>query len=152
MKTILVPLDGSPLAIRTLPYVRMLAPILGASVRLLRVITAEQMNRALASHKAVLYELDAPQATGRAREPHVWDLVSKLTEGYLESQAALLRQDEFDVDIQVRTGSPAEAIVEVAEDTSATLIAMATHGYSGLQRWHSAASPTRLCKRRRLRS
>jgi len=135
MKTILVPLDGSALALRILPYVRMLAPILGASVRLLRVITAEQINRALASHKAVLYELDAPQATGPAREPHVWELVSKLTQAYLLSQAALLRQDGFDVDIHVGTGSPAASIVEVAQATSATLIAMATHGYSGLQRW-----------------
>jgi len=35
MKTILVPLDGSTLAEQVLPYIRLLAKLLGARVRLL---------------------------------------------------------------------------------------------------------------------
>lgn len=38
MHTIVVPLDGSELSAQVLPYVRMLAPLLGAKVHLLRVI------------------------------------------------------------------------------------------------------------------
>ena len=38
MKIILVPLDGSALAEQVLPSVRMLAPILGASVHLLLAV------------------------------------------------------------------------------------------------------------------
>jgi hypothetical protein len=38
VKTIFVPLDGSPLAEQVLPYVQTLAPILDARVHLLRVV------------------------------------------------------------------------------------------------------------------
>lgn len=38
MHTIVVPLDGSELSAQVLPYVRVLAPLLGVKVHLLRVI------------------------------------------------------------------------------------------------------------------
>jgi nucleotide-binding universal stress UspA family protein len=36
---------------------------------------------------------------------------------------------------EVRLGAPAEIVVEAAEQKHAALIAMATHGYSGIKRW-----------------
>jgi nucleotide-binding universal stress UspA family protein len=55
------------------------------------------------------------------------------------------------VDFEVRLGDPAEEIAAVAEEQHAALIAMASHGYSGLKRWtlgsvtdkvvHSASMP-----------
>jgi len=47
MNTILVPLDGSPLADRVLPYVQVLAPVLRARVHLIRAISATEHDRLL---------------------------------------------------------------------------------------------------------
>jgi nucleotide-binding universal stress UspA family protein len=35
----------------------------------------------------------------------------------------------------MRDGSTPDTILEVAEETHADMIAMSTHGYSGIQRW-----------------
>jgi nucleotide-binding universal stress UspA family protein len=48
MKTILVPLDGSALAEHALPFVRTLALLLGARVRLLTVIVDDQRESLMA--------------------------------------------------------------------------------------------------------
>ena len=47
MKTILVPLDGSPLADRVLPYVQVLAAVFRARVHLIRAISATEHDRLL---------------------------------------------------------------------------------------------------------
>jgi hypothetical protein len=47
MNTILVPLDGSPLADRILPYVQLLAPVFRARVHLIRAISATAHDRLL---------------------------------------------------------------------------------------------------------
>jgi nucleotide-binding universal stress UspA family protein len=55
-------------------------------------------------------------------------------EVYLREQGQRELQG-FDVDPIVHFGSPAETIAMVAEEHGATMVAMATHGYSGLRRW-----------------
>jgi nucleotide-binding universal stress UspA family protein len=135
MKSILVPLDGSALAEQTLPYVRMLATLLGAKVHLLRVVAEEEKEDLVASNAAVLYEVGAVEAPMPAREMRIWDMLRQHAEGYLDDQAMRLRQGGLHVDVHVQVGSPADTIVEVAEHTDADLIAMATHGYSGIKRW-----------------
>ena len=47
MKTILVPLDGSMLAEQVLPYVQLLAPLVGAPVHLLRGISEVEQTHLL---------------------------------------------------------------------------------------------------------
>jgi len=135
MKTILVPLDGSALAERTLPYVRMLAPMFGATIHLLRVIADEEKNALLAGDGAALYEAGATDATISARKIRAWDVLRYRAEGYLQAQAVSLRTDELDTQIHVQIGAPAETIVEFAEQSHADLIVMATHGYTGFKRW-----------------
>jgi hypothetical protein len=54
MKTILVPLDGTSLAEQVLPYVQLLAPILGAPVYLLRGISEVEQAKVLAHTSAAL--------------------------------------------------------------------------------------------------
>ncbi|HWQ15114.1 MAG TPA: universal stress protein, partial [Roseiflexaceae bacterium] len=46
-----------------------------------------------------------------------------------------LAEQGVEVGTEVRCGPPAEVIVETAEGEHVALIAMATHGYSGLKRW-----------------
>ncbi len=52
---------------------------------------------------------------------------------YLEGIAASLRERSFSVETVIRQGRPASAIVAAAEEYRADLIAMMTHGRSGLR-------------------
>jgi nucleotide-binding universal stress UspA family protein len=104
---ILVPLDGSTLSEGILPYIRSLARVIRAPVELLRVNDSAQ-----------------PRA-----------YVTALQVGeYLEKIAASL-SGITDVKLTVELGKPADMIVDRAAAQPDTLIAMATHGYSGAQRW-----------------
>jgi nucleotide-binding universal stress UspA family protein len=135
MKTILVPLDGSALAEQVLPYVRTLAPLLGARVRLLNVIVDDQREGMMAEGIAASYGVIDPLATQREREHRSLTTLTHHAEGYLDSHAALLRGQGIDVEIDVRCGPAADVIIEAADGLHISMIAMATHGYSGLRRW-----------------
>ena len=135
MKTILVPLDGSALAEQALPYVRTLAPLLGARVRLLNVIVDDQQESLMAEGIAASYGVIDPLATQREREHRSLATLTQHAEGYLDSRAAQLRGQGIDVEMDVRCGPAADVIIEAAEGLDISLIAMATHGYSGLRRW-----------------
>jgi nucleotide-binding universal stress UspA family protein len=130
MKTILMPLDGSALAAQVLPSVRMLAPILGARVRLLHVVL--EIDR---YHLAVDFDPVYPFAPQPEQRLNAWDVLRQNAEDYLDRQAAQLRAAGVETAFEVRLGVPAEIIVEVAEREQVELITMATHGYSGIKRW-----------------
>jgi len=135
MKTILVPLDGSALAEQVLPYVRTLAPLLGARVRLLNVIVDDQHEGSMAEGIAASYGVIDPLATQREREHRSLTTLTHHAEGYLDSQAMMMRGQGIDVEVDVRCGPAADVIIEAAEGLGISMIAMATHGYSGLRRW-----------------
>jgi nucleotide-binding universal stress UspA family protein len=134
VKTILVPLDGSALAEQSLPYVRLLAPILGARVRLLRVVMDLADEDVFAESMVAAYGVLDPQIP-QERVQQAWETRRKHAEGYLASLALQLQGDGLDVATEVRIGPPAEVIVETAAAEPGMLIAMATHGRSGLRRW-----------------
>jgi nucleotide-binding universal stress UspA family protein len=54
---------------------------------------------------------------------------------YLDRTAEILRSEGAAVRIRVEIGSPAEEIITVADEIDANLIAMSTHGRSGITRW-----------------
>ncbi len=151
MRTILVPLDGSALAEQVLPYVRTLAPLLGARVQLLNVIVESQHDGLMAEGIAASYGMIDPLTTQREREQRSLTRLTQHAESYLDSQAVLLRSHGIDIDTDVRCGPAADVIAEAAEGLDIAMIAMATHGYSGLRRWalgsvtdrvaHSTAKP-----------
>ena len=121
-RTIIVPLDGSPFAEQALDQAYAVAAATGAS--LLLVAVAPEPDEFLAAEVG-----DIP----------VWRLEDRLAEterldAYLQQQAARLINAGLTVEIQVRAGSPAQAILDTAEEAAADLIVMATHGRSGLQR------------------
>lgn len=135
MKTILVPLDGSALAEQVLPYVGLLAPLLDAEVRLLRVIADLEQSAALPETIAATYGIEQPLATRLHHQQRGFSVLREQAEEYLVSQARLLQAAGVEVSIDVGGGQPASRIVETAEAIGASLIVMATHGYSGLRRW-----------------
>jgi nucleotide-binding universal stress UspA family protein len=135
MKTILVPLDGSMLAERVLPYVRGLAPLLDAKVCLLQSFLDVEHDISLAGGLLGAYGfVEAPEAL-QERAQRARETMRQHAEGYLTTQAQYLREAGVEVETEVMVGSPAHVIIQVAQERNAILIAMATHGYGGVKRW-----------------
>ncbi len=119
-KRILVPLDGSKLSEGVLPYARLFARTLKVPVELLRVIGPETL---------------APLSDIRnARYNDVLAAERRTSSDYLKKVAGSF-SDPSTVDGAVETGNPAEVIIDRAASDKDTLIAIATHGRSGLTRW-----------------
>lgn len=115
----LVPLDGSPLAEGIIPLLLKIARPLDMSIRLLRVLEPASTAIGDGMRPSLLADPES-----RVRE----------AEDYLAANAASLRALGTDVTVEVRHGRPDEQIVEAARETGADLIAMSTHGRSGLGR------------------
>jgi nucleotide-binding universal stress UspA family protein len=135
MKTILVPLDSSARDARILPYACALARISGARLHLLHIISDEETEMLIAADAGVLHEAGAVRAPAQERDRYVRDMLRQHTEDHLEELAVQLRNDGLEVAIETNSGVPAESIVETAARQRADLIAIATHGYTGLRRW-----------------
>ncbi len=133
MKIILVPLDGSALAEHVLPYLPLLAAALDARVLLIEAVCELEFATAAG---AVAGEVEVGVGREPRWEPQIgWDLRREHAASYLESHAARLRERGLEVATEVCAGAPAEVIVEVASRHRTALVAMATHGYTGLRRW-----------------
>jgi len=134
MKTLLVPLDGSILAEQALPYASMLATVLDANIQLLRVVPDIERESLLVDSLATMY-VGEIAATYQERDQQILQGLREHAETYLDAQTEQLRRSGLQIGTTVRVGPPAEIIVEVATHLQADMIVMATHGYSGLQRW-----------------
>lgn len=144
--TLLVPLDGSPLAEQALPLARMLASLLPTSIHLLRVISPSLVST-LVRHEAVL--LAAAGDTLGDQDEQVDQMREGLqaeAESYLEGQANLLSTQvgASTIDYEVAFGTPAEQIVAAAARYGDSMIVMATHGKGGLLRWALGSVTTRV--------
>ncbi|MBI4640048.1 MAG: universal stress protein [Candidatus Tectomicrobia bacterium] len=116
-KRILVPLDGSELAEAILPQVEELAQALQGEIFLVRVVF-------VSIHSYPGLDLTQLQLS-----------VINEAESYLEKVAQRLTQKGLKVDTSVRYGDTAEEILEHIHDRGIDLIAMSTHGRSGIKRW-----------------
>ncbi len=119
-KKILIPLDGSKTAEKVLPHARYLAGKINASVELLAVVDIADMATHIPAEKARF--LDAMFENGM-----------RISETYLRGIAATF--PGIKVDCTVEKGRAEETIIEKGETDKGMLIAMATHGRSGLNRF-----------------
>lgn len=124
---LLVALDGSELAERVLPYVESLAERYGSDVTLIRV---------LSNTGPLLPPGAGAQPIPGAVIPPSQTLAAESDEAreYLRSVEARLAGRGITVDQIVREGTAAQTIVAYALDCESDLIAMTTHGRSGLGR------------------
>lgn len=122
-KRILIPLDGSPLAEQVLPAAMSVATALQLPVTLLRVLPP------LAPEE--LAELDEAE---RGLGVRLQEEIRAEAEDYLH-QTLRGHPTSSDVSVALEGGNPARAILHYAETHACDLIAMATHGRTGLRRW-----------------
>ncbi len=112
---ILVPLDGSECAENILPKVEKLATELKARICLLRVAYAHTFPG-----------VDPTDAEVK---------VVREAEGYVGKIQERLKAEGFDVDWHVRYGDEAEEILDHIGQKEVDLVAMSTHGRSGVKRF-----------------
>ena len=127
---ILIPLDGSQLAEQVLPHVKALVECQGAEIYLLSVAPVID-NTAAAVMLYPLYVYREQLADEDAERKRI---EAELT-NYLRGIAYDLDQTGARVHCVVRFGSPADEILSYASENKIELIAMCTHGRSGLARW-----------------
>ncbi len=121
ISTVIVPLDGSKLAEQVLPQVEGLARSLSLKVLLVRAV---DMGAFVMPTNGYHYISTIP----------VDEVLGKEAEEYLEGVARRIRSSGLDIAWRVIWGSAAKAIVELARETDADIVAMATHARSGLPR------------------
>ena len=116
---VLIPLDGSRLAEGILPFILQIAGPLDLEVVLVRVEPPI-----------------APHALEGSTYFTLEDIAARLKQAreYLAPVAASLRRQGLRVATDARYGEPVTEIVAAARDSDVGLIAMTTHGRSGLTR------------------
>ena len=119
--TILVPLDGSERAEAILPHVEELAQRYGAMVIFLRVAEVPPYQMVPEHFDAALYRQQLER-------------VEKQAEDYLAALQGEYQEKGIGAQTRVVHGPVVEAIVSAAEGEDADLVALASHGRSGLSR------------------
>ena len=119
-RKILVPLDGSELAEAVLPHVERLAKDNDAEIVLLRV----------AVNPAFEFAVSDPAIASQV----VSDMEAQSRQ-YIATMVAKLKEKGFKVSSDVVEGGVADAILREADERGADIIAMSTHGRSGVARW-----------------
>jgi nucleotide-binding universal stress UspA family protein len=112
LERIVVALDGSLTAEAVLPHVRRILHRQDSEIILVRAVVPAPVENAI---------LIADAAVGGARS-------------YLAGIQERLERQGVRVTLDVRVGSAISIILEVAEERKATMIAMATHGATGIKR------------------
>ena len=123
-------MDGSALAEQIIPHMTPIARGLGLSVDLVRVLPAWndyfQMAASPEFHNPSFESMAESMATQAEEE----------ATAYLEQlKQRLLQEGIGSVEAHLLRGDPAASIIEVADETPDRLVAMTTHGRSGVGRW-----------------
>ncbi len=128
IKKILVPLDGSKLAEKALPYAEALAEKLGAEL----ILTW------------VLHPLIVMSDYGASSYETIISLEKNEATQYLTTTQIELQKQHLPVRINILEGHAADKIIELACQERVDLIVMSTHGRSGLSRWVHGSVATKV--------
>ncbi len=124
---ILVPLDGSKLAERVLPYLEDLASHYpDCEVTLVSVTERVQGYRPVR---------DISEPSGQRLLPEAVGKMDRQARRYLNRIAKSLKAKNIKVQTQILLGNPAEEITFFAKAQKSDLIIMASHGRTGASRW-----------------
>lgn len=119
-ENILVGLDGSPLAESVLPYITSVAQALGAGITLMTVTHLPE---------------EVVDAKRRADLEQLLEKAELITSDYLKKIEKRFEGTGVPVSSVVGVGDAANEIARYGCEHDVSLVALATHGRSGIQRW-----------------
>lgn len=123
LNRVLVPLDGSQDSETVIPYIKELALELNAEITLLRVLSTD------------IQDLLSRVYGCRTQIEELIEQTEGLARDYINNIRTRLQNEGIAVKTIFKHGFAADMIVRVAEDTQADMIAMSTHGMTGLKSW-----------------
>ena len=124
LKTIIIPLDGSALAEQVFPHVAYLATKLGLNVVLIRTYTLPTASYFMGAH------VSPPDRAELAEK------IKKEALDYLQAKVEELRPAGVEkISFVLAEGKGPEEIIDLSRRTSDNMVAMSTHGRSGIGRW-----------------
>lgn len=123
VKRILVPLDGSPTGESAIPCTEMLAKAMDSEVVLFHVV--RQPAPWVGLEGGMPYTMSLEEEEGR----------KAYAIAYLEKVGKPLEGKGINVTYRVGLGFPADEILDYAKANAVDLIAMSSHGRSGIRRW-----------------
>ena len=145
LRKVLVPLDGSKESEAIIPHIGELVSKLKAEVVLLQAIAPAHFGDSFAEEAAFV-----------SPTPQQMEKIMTKFNSYLETVGTILRDRGVKTEWGVVFGIPAEAIITTADSVQADLVAMSTHGLSGIGRWtlgstankvlHAASTPVLLVR------
>jgi nucleotide-binding universal stress UspA family protein len=124
MSKILVPLDGSKESEAVIPYVEELGSRIKGELTLLHVVPPASPVYAIPGETAQLPYTQAEV-----------ELLKADAGSYLEKVANALKDKHIKVGFEVKVGNTGHEIIKLADEVHADLVAMSTHGWSGVTRW-----------------
>jgi nucleotide-binding universal stress UspA family protein len=127
---ILIPLDGSALAECVLPHVTAIAQAFNARISLLHIV-----------------DLPHEIRDEHGIDPLDWCLKRREAEVYLGNISSRLRGADLTVHDVIMDGSAARCIIDFAQNTDVDLIALSTHGQSGLSGWNISSVVQKIIQR-----
>ncbi len=122
IKRILVPLDGSQTSEGSLKTVEAMAARLSAEIVLFQAI---EPVRYIPGFETMVPNVVLPSD----------DEIKRSAAKYLNDIEKPLKQNGIRTSSMITADAPAEAIIDYADSGSIDLIAMTTHGFSGIKRW-----------------
>ena len=122
IKRILVPLDGSQTSEGSLKTVEAMAARLSAEIVLFQAI---EPVRYIPGFETMVPNVVLPSD----------DEIKRSAAKYLNGIEKPLKQNGIRTSSMITADAPAEAIIDYADSGSIDLIAMTTHGFSGIKRW-----------------
>ena len=126
LRKVLVPLDGSQFAEGIVPYVEDLTEGIDSEVIIIRVIEPMQIPDIVRYTAGFDEKEHEKELTARAERE---------AKRYLSKKESALRNKGVKVSSTSLLGMPAQTILHYAEDKSVSLIALSTHGFSGISKW-----------------
>ena len=137
IQRITVPLDGSVLSEKALPYAVGLAQALDARLHLVRV--AETYRDEVPETPPTIFASPSYQAMLKQ-----FDVLESEVREYLEATAKRLEAESVQVTWESLSGDPWRQLLRYAERDTPDLIIMTTHGRGGLARWFYGSVADRL--------
>jgi nucleotide-binding universal stress UspA family protein len=131
---ILLPLDGSTESETIVPHAQQIASSFNSEVVLFQTISLAYPTYTADAFAYVTYsdqQMDAMKASAL---------------DYLEKIGSSLKEKGIEVKSDVRFGSAADEIINYADEIDTDLIAMTTHGRSGIGRWLFGSTTVRVMK------
>lgn len=140
LKNLVVPSDGSELADRVLPHVTALAAALDLNVIIVRVTaSADEYYRYVDVSSAAGINTERFDAYAQEAEDQAASYLSQVKE-------TMLKNEVKSVEDRVVSGNSAISILDLVQETPDCLVALTTHGRSGVERWILGSVTDRLIR------